>query len=121
MSYFRRSLGQPITDPSQLEEDGIVGTVTPTRVECEKLAPDSPWRKPGQVCAPTLMDWFWGLFKPSASPVAPSQPEPILVPVPVPVPEASVEDTGMSDIAKVILVGGAGIAAYYALRKKKRH
>jgi hypothetical protein len=122
VTYFRRSLGQapdgPITDPSQLE---IVGTVTPTKVECAQLPADSPWRRPGQVCAPTLMDWFLGLFKPSAPTALPAptpEPVPVLIPVSVPVPEAT-PDTGMSDATKIFLIGGAGLVAYYALRKKR--
>lgn len=132
MTYFRRSLGAapsgPITDPSQLENGETIGTVTPTRVDCSKLPADSPWRNPGQVCAPGILDWFLNLFKPSS-------PAPVTTDAHGCAPDQIWSDSaghclspqeqaqagaGMNDTTKLLLGGAVAVAAYYMFRKKKR-
>ncbi len=107
MSYFRRPMGDPITDPSQVDDSIIVGEVPPTRVNCSQLPADSPFRAPGQVCANAplpgndLWDAIKGVIGGSASSSASS-------------PASG--DSGTT----LLMLGGAGIAAYYLMRKKKR-
>lgn len=87
MSYFRRGMSDdegPITSPSQVD-DGVA-IVPPTRVSCDALPADSPWRKPGQVCAAEpsivadffrgLLDKVQGLPAPTESPSTASSPTP---------------------------------------------
>ena len=119
MSYFRRPMGDtgPVTSPSQVDDTNpsgsvIVGEVPPTRVDCTSLAPDSPWRQPGQVCAPStgatsLFDYFKDLFNPSSAAAASSAGTPTVSP---------------TDSISPILFAGAAIGAYYWWRasKKKR-
>lgn len=110
MSYFRRSLGDgdgPITSPSQVDDSIIVGEVTPNRVPCSALPADSPWRRPGQVCAPTifesLREWF-GLDPESPTSGTTS---------PAPTQAAS------SDGPSLALLAGVGALAWYLMRKKR--
>lgn len=128
MSYFRRrGMGDTaITDPCQVDPTipcgsgastpgPIIATVSPNQVDCSQLAADSPFRQPGQPCAPTstpttggsgggIMDWFMGLVQPTLG-----QPAP-----------ATAADQGMSDTTKLLLLGGAAAAAYYYFGKKRR-
>lgn len=68
MSYIRPLGDGPITHPDPLPPDDETGdpiaTVTPIRRDCSELAADSPWRRPGQVCAPPadLLDVLRGLI-----------------------------------------------------------
>lgn len=102
MSYFRRPLGDgPITSPSETENGPvthpdfdptapgvIISDVAPARKSCEELDPDSPWKKPGQVCDPNagiakqILDWLASLRPVPAGQPAPPQPSstaPVLV------------------------------------------
>lgn len=109
MSYFRRrSLGDTITDPSQVDPTlpptgtVIVGEGGVKRVPCDQLPADSLARQPGQVCGPPaqgVMDWFLGLIKPGFTAPAPA-------------------DTGMSDTTKLLLAGGGAVALYYLFKKR---
>lgn len=114
MSYFRRGMGDgPITDPCQIDPSTcVVATVPPTRTECAALPADSPFRQPGQVCAPrddagngngSVMDWVMGLIKPAFAPQ--SAPTPA--------------DEGMSPATFLLLAAGA-FATYRYFRKGKR-
>jgi len=107
MSYFRRPMGDGhVTDPSQVDPtvSTIVGTVPPTLVDCAQLPADSPWRQPGQVCAPktSVIDDLTNFFtlSPSSS-------------------TASTSGTG-SAIPPIAWVGAAAVAAYYLFGKKGR-
>jgi hypothetical protein len=109
MSYLRPMGDGPITSPSQVDDSILIpeAEVGPSRVTCSELPADSPWRKPGQVCAVdfNLADMFSGLLNKlgaafSSSPAAPSSP-PSAVP------------------AVALLVGGVA-AAYMLLKKPKR-
>lgn len=115
MGYTRNySMGDdgPITHPSQVDDSIIVGTVPPKRVECAALPADSPWRKPGQVCAPStgLTDLLKGIAEALTQPIvgAVSAATP-------PAPTATPASTGPSLLLLAVL-GGAG---YYLLRKKR--
>lgn len=112
MSYLR-PMGDPITDPSQVE-DTIVGEVPPTRVQCATLPADSPWRRPGQVCEPSILDQIFDWLR-TAGTAAP----PTGTPTDASTPPSS-SDT--SSLTPILLLGGAAAAAYYLTRKKKpRH
>lgn len=116
MSYFRRAMGDgPITDPSQLDDGTIVGTTGPTRVDCSQLSLDSPFRAPGQPCAPTdsgsssqtnggetPLDWLLGLIKSDVAAATPSATAP-----------------AMSDGSKWLLGGAAALGLYYYFRRKR--
>lgn len=115
MSYFRPMGDGPITSPSQLDpapssSDGgwnpgggavDIGTVTPQRVSCDELPADSPFRRPGSVCAPPPDDTSGGsiaqAFRDLISPAAAADGPPW----------------------GLILIGG-GLAAYYLLKSKRK-
>lgn len=110
MSYMRRPMGQdepegPITHPSQVDDTIIVGEVAPKRVPCDQLPADSPWRQPGQVCAPSrslleiIRDAF-GTGTNGATAVAPSPP--------------------VESPASPLLLLGAAAGLYYLLRSRKK-
>lgn len=122
MTYFRRGMGDPITDPCQVDPSlcgsgTIVGTAPPTRVDCSQIPADSPFRQPGQPCAPPasgagpggpagsngsgVTGWLLGLINPAFS-----------------TPAAGAQ--GMGDDTKLLLLGGAAALAYYYFRKKRR-
>lgn len=104
----------PVTSPTQVDvpvpdESVVVGEVTPKRVSCDELSADSPFRRPGQVCAadasgPTLLDRLLGWLGTSPAPA----PAAVL-----PAPEESMLPT----LAILALAGGG---AYYLYKKKKR-
>lgn len=116
-------LGDPVTSPSDpsLEPSGqvIAGTVGPTRVACEDLPSDSPFRGPNGPCpsVPTtspmeaVTDWLRGMFG-GGAPAADTVPTSV-TPMPPPAP-----DTG----PPILLIAAAvGVGYYlYAKRKKKR-
>lgn len=112
MTYFR-AMGDPITSPSQVD-DTVAAEVPPTRVECRDLPANSPWRQPGQVCADApgggVLDYlqtvFANIFKPPTSP--PYSP----VPAPGPAPD--------DNTVPLLVLGAAGLGAYFLLRKKRR-
>lgn len=113
MSYHRRTLGDddgPITHP---DDPRIVGEVTPTRVACEDLPADSPWRQPGQVCAPSLAKTIsdglakLGYFISGAPSDTPGTSPTSKV--------TTTPDTGTSPLLWLALAAGG----YYLLRKKK--
>lgn len=113
MSYFRRGMGDgPITDPSQLENGTTVAVTTPTRVDCSQLPSDSPFRQPGQACAPGAssngsggaFDWLLDTIKSGGAAT----------------PSTSTASTDASDNTKWILGGVAAVAAYYFLFHKKK-
>lgn len=104
MSYIRPMGDGPITHPSEVEDPPIV---PPTRVSCDELPADSPWKRPGQVCAPPPdgQPWFDAikdLFFPDSNqtPTVPSE-----------TPQSS------GSTPWLLLVAGGGLA-YYLLRKK---
>ncbi len=125
MTYFRRGMGDgPITDPCQVDPSlcgpgTIVGTSPPTRVDCSQIPADSPFRQPGQPCAPApaavgpagsngsgVTGWLLGLINPSFSTS--------------PAGASSSSAQGMGDDTKLLLLGGAAALAYYYFRKKRR-
>lgn len=121
MSYQRvrrvRAMGDgPITDPSQVDDTVIAGEVNPTRVDCSALPDDSPWKRPGQVCAPTMWDRLLSFLANAVTPgpsTAPSSP------APTPTPDAPPAPDTASSASPFLMLGGLA-AAYYLLRKKKR-
>lgn len=117
MSYLRRPMGDavtstteidgPITSPSQWNpsDTGVIaGEVPANRVPCDQLPADSPWRRPGQVCAPTggILDSITNLLTGAASGGATA---------------ASNGDAGMPWL---LIAGAAGVAGYLILKKKKK-
>lgn len=106
MSYFR-PMGDPITDPRQVDDTITVATIPPNRVDCAALPADSPWREPGQVCAPppsipffdTLKNLVTAGFGPSTPTSAP---------------------TATEDGSRLWLFAAAGGLAYYLYRSRKR-
>lgn len=110
MSYFRRARAMgddaPITHPWQVDES-IIPTVPPTRVDCAQLPADSPWRNPGQVCAPTMTESAIDMVKAAAS-------YPVLS---VTTTDANTGETSGLRITGLMLAVGA--AGYYLLRKKR--
>jgi hypothetical protein len=114
----------PVTSPSDpsLDTPGgqvIAGTVPPTRVACEDLPADSPFRGPNGPCpaAPSgsIMDWLrdtFGVGTPAAVVTVPAT-----VGAPAAAPAAPV-DSG----PPVVLIAAAIAVGYYlyAKRKKKR-
>jgi hypothetical protein len=118
MTYERRPRGfgddVPITQPAQVDDDlRIVGTVTPRRVECSALPADSPWRRTGQVCEPSMVRDFFGSIVDSLFPGA-TQPIPPGEPVPSPPAPAGI------DYKIPLLIAAAGGLGYYLLTRKKR-
>jgi hypothetical protein len=107
MSYLLRPMGDgPITSPSQVDDSVLVPEeVGPSRVTCSELPADSPWRKPGQVCAVdfNLLDMVQGLLSKLGT---------ALSPAPASAPAASA-------VPIALLVGG-GVAAYLLFKKPKR-
>lgn len=65
MSYLRPMGDGPITSPDQVPathpDELDIGTIGPTRVPCDELPADSPWKRPGSVCAQTPTP---GIFDP---------------------------------------------------------
>jgi hypothetical protein len=112
MTYVR-SLGQPVLHPEP-DEEVIVGEVHPKRVDCAVLPPDSPWRRPGQVCEPTLWERFKELFLSGKTPTPAPTPEPESEPAPLPTP------AGEDAWPFLLLAGGLGVGAYYLLKKRKK-
>jgi hypothetical protein len=114
MSYIRPMGDGPVTHPGQDDgtfDDGgstIVGSTGPNRVDCSELPADSPWRRPGQVCAPPDdQPWFnelRDLFFPDSSSTSTSTTPPT-------------ESGGAGSL--LLLVAGGGLA-YYLLTKKGR-
>ncbi len=118
MSYHRRNgLGDgAITDPSQVDST-LIGTVAPTRVDCAALPADSPWKQPGQVCAPssTVLDFFNGVIDriTGNTPVAPTAAVTPATP--------DTATTGpSSNLPSLLLLAAVGGVGYYLLRKKRR-
>lgn len=112
MSYIR-PMGDPITDPSQVDDTIVVGETTPRRVTCDELPADSPWRQPGQVCAPQtgggLFDqWITPIFGGGGGTAAGGG-------------AAGEPGAGGGSSSKtLLLLGAAGVAAYYLFGKKRR-
>lgn len=102
----------PQVDPDLFDDSGstTVGEVQGNRVECSQLAPDSPWRQPGQVCAPvpgffdSMVDYLTGLKNKVTG-------DPGIVP-----PSATAADTGPN---LLVLAGLGGLAYWYFTKKKK--
>ena len=106
MSYIRPMGDGPVLHPG--EDDPPV--VPPTRVDCKSLPSDSPWRRPGELCADApistifdpvidiVMDAIDGK-SPDGSPASPG---------------------GGITTSNLVLLGALGVGAYYLLRKKKR-
>lgn len=110
MSYFRRppmAGDGPITSPSQVDDTIDAGTVGPTRVECSALPADSPWRRPGQVCA--------------AAADTPSPLDFISSEIDKAIDQArAAAGAGGGGVPTWIMLAAAGGAAYLLMRKKKR-
>jgi hypothetical protein len=118
-------LGQPVTsttDPSLTETDTdiVVGVVNPSRIGCNQLPADSPWREPGQVCAPPplpsggLIEWGKSMLKAGENLVS------AVVDVVTPSATTPPPSTDMSTTTKVAIAAAVGVGAYYLLRKKRR-
>lgn len=127
MSYFR-PMGDdgPITSPSQVDgvrsppiwnpggESVVVAEVPAKRVECSALPADSPWRRPGQVCADTsdgLFDMIGGALKKIGDAVVSG-----VSALPAPTTGAAAP----TDPPWALIVAGGGLAAYLLLRKKRK-
>lgn len=115
MSYFRRAIKRPmgddgpITHPWQVDES-IIAIVPPTRVDCAQLPADSPWRQPGQVCAPSsLLDSAISMVKDVALGPAMS----------VDYTNKAGETSGF-DIPGWLVYGGLGAVALHLWKRKKR-
>lgn len=112
MSYFRSMGDGPVTDPSQVDDTVIVGTVTPTRVGCSSLPPDSPWREAGQVCADA----------PLPTPTPPATPSGSLLDTlknligGAATGAAAPAATAATDTTSLLWLAGLGAAGYYAYR-----
>lgn len=122
MSYIR-PFGDAITSPSQVDptlpKSGgpvqsppfdpnssiTVGEVTPTRVPCDALPADSPWKRPGQVCAPQPGDGG-GLLDSVDRLIASWQGQPTTAPA-------------ADNTSTLLMLAGAGALAYFLLRKKR--
>lgn len=118
MSYTRRRrpFGDeegPITSPAQVDDEIIVGTVPPKRVDCAALPADSPWRRPGQVCAPSPIAEFFSDLYDKLFP--PSPPGTTSAPTPAP-PAPAPTSSG----PPLLLLAAAGGVGYYLLTRKKR-
>jgi hypothetical protein len=109
MSYIRPLGDGPITDPSQVDDP--IPVVPPTRVDCAALPPDSPWRQPGQVCAPTIVDAIKGLIEGVTGPGTTSSSNGSTA--------TSAPATGVEGISP-LWYAAAGAAAYYLYRQYKR-
>jgi len=110
MSYIRPMGDGPITDPSQVDGSIIVGEVPPTRVDCSQLPADSPFRAAGQPCAgapapASSGNFLWDIIAPFVADGG--NPAPV------------VQAAGL-DSSTLLLLAGAGVAAYYMFGKKKR-
>jgi hypothetical protein len=114
MSYMR-PVGDddvPVTSPTQVEHNDsiIVGDVGAKRVPCYELPADSPWKQPGQVCAPssvfmdTLKSIWDGIVGAGVPSVAPTTPTPPAEPSP---PWA-------------LILGGGAIGAYFIYKNRKK-
>jgi hypothetical protein len=108
MSYLSVLSDGPITSPSQVDEILVPQVVTPTRVSCAELAPDSPFRAAGQVCAPTfnIVDMFSGLMSKIGGALAPSS--------------SATTATPADGVPMELLIGGAAVAVYLLMKKSKR-
>ena len=113
MSYRRRALGQgPITDPSQVDDSIILEHIPPTRVDCDALPADSPFRRAGQPCAPNLWDYLKKLIAGAPAPTpTTASPEPSA-------PTSPAEDE--SHLGLWLLLGGAAAGAYYLSKKRRK-
>jgi hypothetical protein len=113
--------GDPVTDPSQVDDTVVVGEVPPTRLTCDQLSADSPFRNPGQVCAPpdpseSISGFLTGLLDRIKGAVAPASATST---TDVSSAAAAVTpDPGTGSLLLLALVGGA--AYYYFVHKKKR-
>lgn len=124
----RRGMGDdsgPITDPSQVDDSIVVGTVTPTRVDCDNIAADSPFRQPGQVCAPAPVIDFGGLWSSIVDGakrlVGSTDSQPIVTtPNGTIVPGVSTDASSGLSIGKLVLLAALGGAGYWYATRKKR-
>jgi len=110
MSYIRPMGDGPITDPRQVDDELPELIVPPTRVPCEQLPADSPWRRPGQVCAGApvsggIADMITGLLQGVAA---------------GPVNTTSTAETGTTYDINLLWLAAAGGVAYYLMRKKRK-
>ncbi len=96
----------PVLHPG--EDDPPV--VPPTRVDCKSMPSDSPWRRPGEVCADApistifdpVIDIVMDAIDGKSQDGAPAAPG------------------GGITTSNLVLLGALGVGAYYLLRKKKR-
>ncbi len=116
MTYYRRSLGQPVTDPSQVDDTIVIGEIKPKRVDCASLPADSPWKRPGQVCEPSFWDFLRDLVpsSPDTPNTTPATSPPFVDPSGPGWPPAE------SSLLPLALLALGGLGAYYILRKKKK-
>ena len=111
MSYFRPMGDGPVTSPSEVDDTIIVGETSPKRVSCEDLPPDSPWRKPGQVCAPNVVtDFFRGLYNTLTAPTFSVENT---------APTTTTPTTASSSPSLLVLAAAGGLA-YYLYKRKRR-
>lgn len=115
MTYMLQATGDdesgPVTTPRQVEHNDsiIVGDVGAKRVQCYELPADSPFRQPGQACAPSsaFMDTLKSLWDgiagsvPTVAPTAPTPPA----------------DSGPP---WALILGGAAVGAYFIYKRKKK-
>jgi LPXTG-motif cell wall-anchored protein len=108
----------PITSPSQVPwtpstDDVYAGTIGANRVDCTQLPADSPWRKPGQACAPTggILDTIGNLLTSARDAISGAAGAAVTA---APTPPS---DAGTPWL---LIAGASGIAAYLLLKKKKK-
>ena len=106
----------PITSPAKVPwtpstDEVYAGNIGANRVPCDQLPADSPWRKPGQPCAPTvgLMETIGNLFGSVRDAVIGTASAAVTASPPPP-------DAGTPWL---LIAGASGLAAYLLLKKKK--
>lgn len=113
----------PVTSPAQVDvpvpdDTVIVGEVTPKRVSCDDLSADSPFRRPGQVCAPdptgpTLIDRLvaWLAPAPTTTTAAPTVSTQVTAPAP--------QESALPTLALLAIAGGGAYYLYKSSKKKR--
>ncbi len=105
MSYLRPMGDGPVLHPGEDEPP----VVPPTRVACKDLPSDSPWRRPGEVCADAPISTIF-------DPVL----DIIMDAVDGKSPDGAAGAGGGITTGNLVLLGALGVGAYYLFRKKKR-
>lgn len=107
----------PVTSPSQVPwtpgaDEVYAGTVGAKRVPCDQLPEDSPWRQPGQVCAPTtgIFDTIGNLIASARDAISGAAGAAVTTTPPP-------ADAGTPWL---LIAGASGVAAYLLFKKRKK-